>query len=83
MITKDEAIQKAIDFLDGSYAAHAVRKALQEALEQPAWQGLTDAEIEYWECLKAPPVHPDFLEDDSWREFARCIEKALKEKNHG
>ena len=45
------------------------------------WQGLTDDEIEYWECLKAPPVHPDFLEDDSWREFARCIEQALKEKN--
>jgi hypothetical protein len=33
--------------------------------------------------LKAPPVHPDFLEDDSWREFARCIEQALKEKNYG
>jgi hypothetical protein len=45
------------------------------------WQGLTDDEIEYWECLKAPPVHPDFLEDDSWREFARCIEAKLKEKN--
>ena len=47
----------------------------------PAWQGLSDDEIEYWECLKAPPVHPDFLEDDSWREFARCIEQALKKKN--
>ena len=54
---------------------------LREALEQPAWQGLTDDEIDYWECLKAPPVHPDFLEDDSWREFAKCIEKALKDKN--
>jgi hypothetical protein len=52
-----------------------------EALEQPAWQGLTDDEIDYWECLKAPPVHSDFLEDDSWREFARCIETALKDKN--
>jgi len=48
---------------------------------KPQWQGLTDDEIEYWECLKAPPVHPDFLEDDSWREFARCIEQALKDKN--
>lgn len=45
------------------------------------WQGLTEDEIEYWECLKAPPVHPDFLEDDSWREFARCIEQALRIKN--
>jgi hypothetical protein len=29
-------IQDAIDFLDGSYEAHKIRKALQEALEQPA-----------------------------------------------
>lgn len=35
-MTKDEAMQQAIDFLDGSYEAHAVRKALQEALTQPA-----------------------------------------------
>jgi len=45
------------------------------------WQELTNAEIEYWECLKAPPVHPDFIHDDSWMEFARCIEQALKKKN--
>lgn len=31
-MTKDEALKIAIDFLDGSYEAHAVRKALQEAL---------------------------------------------------
>jgi hypothetical protein len=29
------ALKMAIDFLDGSYEAHKVRKALQEALEQP------------------------------------------------
>lgn len=33
-MTKDEAIQMAIDFLDGSYEAHAVRKALQDALAE-------------------------------------------------
>lgn len=33
-MTKDEAIQQAIDLLDGSYEAHAVRKVLQEALAQ-------------------------------------------------
>lgn len=31
-----QAIQDAIDFLDGSYEAHKVRKALQEVLAQPA-----------------------------------------------
>ncbi len=40
-----------------------------------------DDEIEYLECLKAPPVHPDFINDDSWYEFARAIEQALKELN--
>jgi len=35
-MTKDEALKMAIDFLDGSYEAHNVRKACQEALEQPA-----------------------------------------------
>ncbi len=46
------------------------------------WQSLSDDEIEYLECLKAPPVHPDFINDDSWYYFARAIEQALKEKNH-
>ena len=36
MATKDETLKMAIDFLDGSYEAHKVRKACQEALEQPA-----------------------------------------------
>jgi hypothetical protein len=31
-----KAIQDAIDFLDGSYEAHKIRKALQEVLAQPA-----------------------------------------------
>lgn len=30
-----KAIQDAIDFLDGSYEAHKIRKALQEVLAQP------------------------------------------------
>ncbi len=32
-MTKDEALEMAIDYLDGSYEAHKVRKACQEALE--------------------------------------------------
>jgi hypothetical protein len=34
-MTKDEALKMAIDFLDGSYEAHKVRKACQEALIPP------------------------------------------------
>jgi hypothetical protein len=75
--TKEGAI-KQCDFMN-KHDCNCTYKPLYTHPHQ--WQGLTDEEIEYWECLKAPPVHPDFLEDDSWREFARCIEKALKEKN--
>ena len=45
------------------------------------WVGLTDEEIEVTEALKAPPVHPDFVNCDDWMEFARAIEAKLKEKN--
>ena len=34
-MTKDEALKMAIDYLGGSYEAHKVRKACQEALETP------------------------------------------------
>lgn len=34
MTNTQEALQMAIDFLDGSYEAHKVRKACQEALKQ-------------------------------------------------
>ena len=47
------------------------------------WQGLSDEEMEYLVILNAPPVHPDFLEDDGWYEFARTIEAKLREKNDG
>ena len=42
MATKDETLKMAIDFLDGSYEAHKVRKACQEALEQPSVAQLND-----------------------------------------
>ena len=86
-----EALKMAIEALDtlmmekGSIyqqALKACKEALAEA-EKLAWQSLSDDEIEYLECLKAPPVHPDFVNDDSWYEFARAIEAKLKEKNHG
>jgi len=84
-MTKDEALK----IEDSDFKNHSKQQLFEHIVElreafsthPHQWQGLTDDEIEYWECLKAPPVHPDFLEDDSWREFARCIEQALKEKN--
>ena len=48
---------------------------------QRTWVGLTDGEIEVIEALKAPPVHPDFIDCDDWMDFARAIEFKLKEKN--
>ena len=55
--------------------------AIKEALAQRTWVGLTDGEIEVIEALKAPPVHPDFIDCDDWMDFARAIEYKLKEKN--
>ena len=48
---------------------------------QRTWVGLTDEEIEVIEVLRAPPVHPDFVDCDDWVEFARAIEAKLKERN--
>jgi hypothetical protein len=59
-MTKDEALEKAIpthDYLDGSYEAHKVRKACQEALEQPAQSPV--AEISEGMLFWNQPV-PDF-----------------------
>ena len=41
-MTKDKALKMAIDYLGGSYEAHKVRKACQEALEQPSVAELND-----------------------------------------
>lgn len=73
-MTKDEAIQQAIDFLAGSYEAHAVRKALQDALAEPAkeWVGLSYEEAD---GLILRYQHAPF-------KFVRAIEESLKEKNH-
>jgi len=49
--------------------------------QQRSWVGLTEEEIEVIEALKAPPVHPDFVDCDDWMNFARAIEAKLKELN--
>ena len=59
------------------------QKPLYTTPPQHTWVGLTDEEIEVIEVLRAPPVHPDFVDCDDWVEFARAIEAKLKEKNHG
>ena len=74
---KDFTIRKRIRLLD-----HIENLPLGNLYTHSAtWQSLSDDEIEYLECLKAPPVHPDFINDDSWYDFARAIEQALKELN--
>jgi hypothetical protein len=51
--------------------------AIKEALEEPAWQGLTDDEIQNitWKIWGADALEPEL-------DYARAIEQALKEKNH-
>lgn len=39
-------------------------------------QPLTEGEIELLALKHAPPIHPDFTEDDDFIEFARAIERA-------
>jgi hypothetical protein len=83
-MNKDEALKMAIEALEHAELVFYITKddgskvsiyaetinACKEALEQPAWQGLTVDEI------LAIPV-------GSRLSTARAIEQALKEKNHG
>ena len=41
---------------------------------------LTDADLEALEIKHAPPVHPDFLGDDGWEDFARAVERLCAER---
>lgn len=60
-----EAIQDAIDFLDGSYDAHKIRKALQEALAQPTQEPVaerfwvSDGNQSHW-------VYDDYDKSEGW-----------------
>jgi hypothetical protein len=72
-----QALEMAIEALEHASersiiidAYEEIINACKEALEQPAWQGLTVDEI------LAIPV-------GSRLSTARAIEQALKEKNHG
>ncbi len=45
------------------------------------WVGLTDDETDILITLHAPPIHPDFNDDDDFIELVSAIEAKLKEKN--
>ena len=45
------------------------------------WVSLTDEEADILIMLHAPPIHPDFNDDDDFIELVNAIEAALKEKN--
>jgi hypothetical protein len=89
-MTKDEALKMAIEALNDSLTRfstfnemqHDAIQACIDALEQPAWQGLTDDEITkvYKNSLI---VHSDTHYEFNNFKFARAIEQALKDKNHG
>ena len=36
---------------------------------------LSEEQIELLAIKHAPPVHPDYQDDDDWQEFARAIER--------
>ena len=80
MMTKDEALKVAIEAFvrwEDTYKSDCteVINACKEALEQPAWQGLTDDEIDNL-------LFDDFgIDIDEWFKYARAIEANLKEKN--
>ena len=45
------------------------------------WVSLTDEEADILITLHAPPIHPDFNDDDDFIELVNAIEAKLKEKN--
>jgi hypothetical protein len=89
-MTKDEALKMAIEALEDNqhYIAENERHTYvmlyneiidkcKEALEQPAWQGLTDDEIidMYFQANISPQPAKDVID------FIRAIEQSLKDKN--
>ena len=88
MSTEPEALRLAdaldAEFVQGRISNHNGRKAAVElrrlALKQ--WVGLTDEEIQDLSYLSQKIDEGNAAWFDRWG-FARAIEQALKEKNHG
>jgi hypothetical protein len=86
--TKDEALKMAIDWMDKWHDKEVIVmnvgqrwvdfsmpiQACKEALEQPAWQGLTDDEVDAFFDSWA-------LSECTFLDMYTDIEQALKEKN--
>ena len=66
---------------DGKEVVVKLQTPLYTSPPSREWVGLSDDEIDIIAILQAPPVHPDFVEDDSWYDFTKAIEKVLREKN--
>jgi dTDP-4-amino-4,6-dideoxygalactose transaminase len=95
LATKDEALKMAIEALktcetynayEQSFETILVEKAINacnEALEQPAWQGLTDDEIDQIidDVFSKSAIEKNGVKTCSVHEGFRAIEQALKEKN--
>ena len=85
-MTKDEALKMAIEALE-MHVPYYVKdrgceaiNACKEALEQSAWQGLSDDEIEeVYEKVSAPMGVRRIYEVHT---LAKALEAKLKEKNH-
>ena len=78
-MTKNEALRMAIDCLKSyemhnalGYHDYLTYEACKEALKQPAWQGLTNNEIE--DII--------FYDWGKTKDLVLAIEAKLKEKNH-
>ena len=83
-MTKDEALKMAIEVMYRNSPKIGLTQeieeainACKEALEQPAWQGLTDDEIidMYFQANISPQPAKDVID------FIRAIEQSLKDKN--
>jgi translation initiation factor 2 alpha subunit (eIF-2alpha) len=85
-----EALKMAIEALEHASersiiinAYEEVINACKEALEQPAWQGLTDDEIDdiIKNVFSKSTIELNGVKTCSVRDGVRAIEQALKDKN--
>jgi hypothetical protein len=89
-MTKDKALKMAIEWMDKWHDKEVIVmnvgqrwvdfsmpiNACKEALEQPAWQGLTDDEINELVMDTNADIYGCSID-----EFVSAIEQALKQKN--
>jgi hypothetical protein len=79
-LTREETVSLARQHLGGMPIGREFVDAVEALLREkntapPQRQPLTEEEIELLALKHAPPIHPDFTEDDDFIEFARAIER--------